>query len=206
MHQRFWTKRSIFVLVWNLLQPRELFLLEYWLDLIERTIKGSHVILIGTHADDKSFENNDTLNELLSGVSTRFSRFNRIRSIISFSSSTGAGVETLKNTLETLLRDESFLKERVPFSYVALNEVLSDEKNRRKLPIVSLKTTTQIASYCKIPPSEIARAMQTLSTLGSFFYFQEPSFNLHTVAFLDPKWLYKQVDVLLENKQNNIVV
>lgn len=79
-HQIFLSEESIYLLVFNSLNPTNK--LEYWLQTIQVRAPNSVVFLVGTHADDRSLSSPKTVETMINKIKEKyFHVFKSIKSI-----------------------------------------------------------------------------------------------------------------------------
>eukprot|EP00026_Physarum_polycephalum_P000022 Phypoly_transcript_00022.p1 GENE.Phypoly_transcript_00022~~Phypoly_transcript_00022.p1 ORF type:complete len:3281 (-),score=556.54 Phypoly_transcript_00022:159-8669(-) len=123
-HQFFLSERSIYVVVWNLLEEETASRIEFWLQSINARANGSGVILVGTHADEVQ---RGTVKSIIKYMREKYcTRFPNIVDIVPVSLSTGKGTQELRTLIEEVVVKQKHMGELVPRNYLWLEKLVAD--------------------------------------------------------------------------------
>ncbi|KAG5883328.1 hypothetical protein JTB14_032528 [Gonioctena quinquepunctata] len=214
-HQYFLSKRSLYLVVWRITDGhRGINEILQWLVNIQARAPNSPVIIVGTHYD--------VVQEFSPNVSEEYQRIIRDRFInivdaekcglprvldtIEISCKTRHNIKLLCNLIyETVFSlrppgsKELLLEQKVPATYLALEDVINYIASERKLngldPVLnaeqyrSLVTTEMLQRYNKTfrDWSELHQATLFLHDNGVLLHYDDAT--LKDLYFLDPQWL-----------------
>eukprot|EP01119_Soliformovum_irregulare_P016349 TRINITY_DN4710_c0_g2_i3.p1 TRINITY_DN4710_c0_g2~~TRINITY_DN4710_c0_g2_i3.p1 ORF type:complete len:1173 (+),score=432.27 TRINITY_DN4710_c0_g2_i3:488-3520(+) len=189
-HQFFMSKRSVYLLAWNLTKEPESSKLEFWLHCISMRAKDVPVFVVGTHLDDPSLTN-DVVTYKMTKIKDRFTvQFPNLKlSFHKISCSNGENLKALRRDIEEAVVSQKHMGETIPTATLMLERLLQEEAIRRVPPIISRKEFRDLALKCNITDDQqLTRAAKLLHELGSMVYF-ETDHKLNDTVVLDPKWL-----------------
>ncbi|KAK3106087.1 hypothetical protein FSP39_012531, partial [Pinctada imbricata] len=213
-HQTYLTSRGLYLLVFNLalgldgvVEDEDLYpgknqhrhmidFLEYWIAMIVTYARGEHsnfpkIILIGTHRD--KIRNENEIRKIKDGIQDRFNDLITSSQLVLrddlFIDARNMSDET-RTTIRRVILEEGMrykeFGERVPSSWIALQEKLIELKEKRQI-IVHLDVIRKLNSELKIPlkNEELEVFLKFLHNMGYVLYFDSP--NLRDKIILDPK-------------------
>jgi small GTP-binding protein len=184
-HQFFLTRDSIFLLVFNLVDPTTLEKVDYWLQSIQNRAPTAPIILVGTHCDSKKC-NKDLLLDIEHRVNTVFRpHFPSIRTFISVSCKSKKNIDTLQSMIVRLVREQKI--KYYPRAYLQLEDIIKAEKLLRMPPIMTLGEFTSAAKSCGIEESVCKGVAQFLCNLGLVVYWNDGQQRLDDILVLDPQ-------------------
>lgn len=173
---------------------------------------------MGTHEDDKQFEVQGALDELLNQIQSRLQPHKTyVQELLAVSCTNGTGIDYLRfyfqsfkksdlfkirEKIEKIVLEKKLIREEVPLSFVVLEEILM---NQQKInPILSWSTVSEYASMCKISQSQEEEAVRYLYNLGSLAYWNDRRKKNKNFIILDPQWVYEGIGHLIHNEGNVI--
>ena len=174
--------------------------IEYWLLSIRMHVgQDVPIFLIGTHADDKQFrDDEEKLGKILNKIAEEFTpKFQGIRLITAVSTYDGSGIDELKENLIVEALKQKHMGKIVPKPYFLLEEsiqsIKDDKRKIQETPIITWEQYTQIAGNCHIHNDvSLISATSFLHDLGVLLYFNNDhtiSTLLANVVIIDPQWL-----------------
>eukprot|EP01117_Protostelium_nocturnum_P015986 TRINITY_DN6244_c0_g1_i1.p1 TRINITY_DN6244_c0_g1~~TRINITY_DN6244_c0_g1_i1.p1 ORF type:complete len:1910 (-),score=646.75 TRINITY_DN6244_c0_g1_i1:731-6460(-) len=195
-HHFFFYERAIYCIVWDLTKQENGFSsVEYWLNMIESRARDAPVIIVGTHNDEVSAER---IKQLEDQVVDKFgSRFGNVKSVVNVCGLTGDGIDFVKSCIEKAVSNYSPFHESIPRNFLALREILLDEKVKRNPPVMTFKKFSSLSLHCGLSEAQIGRATHFFSSLGVIQFFEEANEDLTDVIILDPSWIYSSIQTLI---------
>lgn len=205
-HQFFLSKKSIYLLAWDLRYDAEQYKVGYWLQSIRARTKDSAVIIIGTHSDCLSDPGAAT--KKAEDVRRKYQRrFPFIKKSIAISSKNESDIALLYDSIKDIISVQSFMGELIPKSYNEMERLIREEAQRIKEgtaeypPIRSLQQIREIGSYCNIETmEELKRCLHFLHDLGVLIYFDEPDLKLQSIVIIDPQFLTNVMATIITTK------
>eukprot|EP01098_Paradermamoeba_levis_P004984 TRINITY_DN2117_c0_g1_i4.p1 TRINITY_DN2117_c0_g1~~TRINITY_DN2117_c0_g1_i4.p1 ORF type:complete len:1636 (+),score=493.61 TRINITY_DN2117_c0_g1_i4:118-5025(+) len=204
-HQFFLSHRAIYCICFNMVNSTELSRVEYWLQSISTRGKGAPVILVGTHADDKSCTP-EFVEELWNSLKKKYARF-EVKHFFAVSGKTKQNVLDLEQSIEKIakeLKAEKFGTEIIPDSYLTLEKRIKLKRRELLPPILSLEEFKQLALTCNVREENVPAACAFLSELGVIVHFPEVDSGLHDVVILSPQWVTSVFASVVTLKHNFI--
>ena len=191
------TGRSIFLIVFDLrYDATHHSRVEFWLQSIVLRAGDVSVLLVGTHADDKKFKEEGSLQSALEDIATEFvDRFPCIKLITAISCLDGQGIEELKAEISKEALKMKHIGEILPKPYMLLESAISNLKEERKLnnepPIVQWSEFINLAAACHIhSPDALTAATSFLHDLGVLLHYTDEGHDgLNQMVVIDPQWL-----------------
>uniref|UniRef100_A0A3Q0QPY8 non-specific serine/threonine protein kinase n=1 Tax=Amphilophus citrinellus TaxID=61819 RepID=A0A3Q0QPY8_AMPCI len=236
VNQCFFTDKALYVVIWNLALGEEAVAsLQTWLLNIEARAPNSAVIVVGTHLDliDTKFrtERLATLRAYVlalcrSPSGARATGYPDItcKHLHEVSCKTLEGLDGLKMLIYHVvlsMRDSSssacggkLLGRLIPRSYLALQEAVMAEKERRQAEgEVQYLTDAQLNGIIGQNPESDIRDYEDLQTAisflietGTLLHFPDTSHGLCTLYFLCPVWLSECLERIMHLKSSRTVV
>ncbi|XP_050423466.1 leucine-rich repeat serine/threonine-protein kinase 1 [Adelges cooleyi] len=215
-HQYFLSKRSLYIVVWKIPDGhRGIAEILQWLVNIQARAPNSPVIIVGTHYDvmsNKSPEyNSEILQQLIRDrfiniVDAEKYGLPRVLDTIEISCKTKHNIKLLCNiiydtvfSLRSPGSKELLLEQRVPATYLALEDIVSHIGNERRLagldPVLNLdqfRTAVNAEMVSRFHKSfrdmaELNQAILFLHENGVLLHYDDAT--LKDLYFLDPQWL-----------------
>lgn len=213
-HQFFLTSRSIYLVVFNLVEPdHEKWKINYWLQSIRTRAPKSPVMLVGTHSDDPSVTD-EFCQSIAPELSSYAKKFSNVKSIKYLSNKDGNGFESFKDALLELALKEKSMGEDIPVTWISLEDrvhwyrQLRKEKmgktmeNAAAPPLIKWQEWKTLAMAAGIPDSNVLAATQYLTDLGEIVYFNDEKSGLNEIVILDPQWLTTVLATVVTMKQS----
>ncbi len=195
-HQFFFTRRSLYLVVWNARAGADQSKLDYWLSIISTLAPDSPVILVATHIDERLPN--------LNAPQYR-SDYPQIVDVLRVSSKTGIGIDELKRTIAEHALQLPLMGQPWPISWMEVERELVASTEHH----ISAHTYMDL---CIAKGVHIALAQGTLGSylhdLGKILYFRHDPI-LRDIVILKPNWVTKAISKVLEDeatKQNGILV
>jgi hypothetical protein len=186
-HQFFFTKRSLYVIVWNARLGAEQGRLHYWLETIKALAPDSPVLLVATHTDERSPDLNYQLYQ---------DAYPQLAGNLSVSNQNGSGITELK----TMLLDQAvrlpFIGQLWPEKWLSTERVLLSRPEHH----IDAETYVHCCSSCKVE-ADVAKGSlgNSLHDLGKMLYFRD-DYVLSNLIVLKPNWVTKAISRVLEDE------
>eukprot|EP01113_Clastostelium_recurvatum_P033783 TRINITY_DN4506_c0_g1_i4.p1 TRINITY_DN4506_c0_g1~~TRINITY_DN4506_c0_g1_i4.p1 ORF type:complete len:2236 (+),score=435.24 TRINITY_DN4506_c0_g1_i4:18-6725(+) len=209
-HQFFLSKRSVFLVVFNMAAGDDASRVLFWLQSINAWAEGSPIILVGTHLDEVS---SDRVVQIEADVMSKYgSAFPGIKGFVPVSCRHGGkNISRLLKTVRSVAEATDSFKESLPRSFFMLDALVTAQRDMQTPPVIRRSDIRALAKSCLIDDQEIPHALLFLKELGSLLYFGEggetesgksdPS-GLGELVILDPQWLTKLMATLITSKPN----
>jgi Leucine-rich repeat (LRR) protein len=157
-HQFFLTQRSIYLVVFNLMDVRAS-RVDYWLKVVKARANGAPCVVVGTHRDDKRCDKKYWTSVLQRLRAKYQARFPFIKDYVAVSCKTEKGIKELKNLLITLALSSPIMNQSVPLSYVLLEEHI--RRLRQTQYTVTVREFEALAATAGIERSDDVRTALT---------------------------------------------
>lgn len=208
-HQCFLSKRSIYLLVFNLThQDAGVQELKPWLNNIALRAPGSCVIIVGTHLDLMQDRKATTVSGILHKVKRLVQGYKKV--IVSAVVPVALqqpleNISLLKETIYNAAAEYKYksmpvMGQLIPASYHELDKrlrLLRKESRREKhQPIMhreSFKSMVQQMDLGIHDDGELKTATLFLRDVGTLLHYDDCQHNLHELYFIDPHWLCKMM-------------
>ncbi len=185
-HQFFLTKRSLYLVVWNARAGTIQGKLDYWLDTIRVLAPDAPVLLVATHIDERSPDLNEQQYR---------TAYPQIVDVLSISSKTGQGFETLKQALAQHAASLPLVGQPWPTSWVAVEQALLVRPEHHIDDVAYI-------NMCTHEGVQIEMAQGTLGSylhdLGKVLYFRDDPI-LRSIVVLKANWVTKAISLVLED-------
>ena len=214
-HQCFLSKRSLYLLVWNVTEGNEgVADLKPWLNSISARASNSCVIVVGTFLDKVSEEDRQSgkIDDLLWKVEELTKQYQHL--VV-----TNITVVALKGGMENLaklkdyiydaaaeykINNQFVMGQQIPSSYHALDAKLSTihrlVKEGRHKPIMHAANFKKMVRDLDLvdiqDDKELDTATHFLHEVGALFHYDDRLHNLDDLYFVDPSWLYDLVSTV----------
>ena len=215
-HQCFLSKRSLYLLVWNVTEGDVgVADLKPWLDSISVRASNSCVLIVGTFLDKVSEEDQQSgkIDDLLQKVEELTSQYHQL--VVAKITAVG-----LKGSMEnaTELKDYIYnaaadykinnqyvMGQQIPSSYHALDAKLSIihslVKEGQHEPIMHAAEFKKMVRDLDLvdiqDDKELSTATHFLHEVGALFHYDDRRHNLDDLYFVDPSWLYELVSTVV---------
>eukprot|EP00007_Cunea_sp_BSH-02190019_P005553 CAMPEP_0174232408 /NCGR_PEP_ID=MMETSP0417-20130205/2700_1 /TAXON_ID=242541 /ORGANISM="Mayorella sp, Strain BSH-02190019" /LENGTH=2427 /DNA_ID=CAMNT_0015310457 /DNA_START=88 /DNA_END=7371 /DNA_ORIENTATION=+ len=202
-HQFFLSARSLYVVVFNLMEGDVASRVPFWLQSI-RSRAGEQVpiVLVGTHVDEYMNGTSQYSRErIIMDLHDKYARhFHNIESIHLVSCVTQKGMDGLRAEIERLVAAQPHMGEEFPTSYLELEKLAMTEKKRMP-PIVTAQDFAAMGIICNIrEEAELNSATALLHNLGSLVHFDTD--GLRDLIILDPQWLSDMMSTIITTKHS----
>ena len=201
-HQFFLSPRSIYFICFNLLD-RNMSKIEYWMNSIHTRAKGSPMILIGTHIDDKACTQeyiNNYVELLQSTIKPQRFKNNAgnmsVKGIYTVSCKKRIGIKDLIEDVTELVQGVKFIGQLFPKTWIKLEDTLTSMS--LSVPLLKWEEFKRVASGCNIEESSIKDAAIFLHNSGIICYFNDK--KLSDIVILSPQFLTKVMSSIITLK------
>jgi hypothetical protein len=206
-HQFFMSEDAIYIVVCDARVPIEQTRLDYWLASITAKAPDAPIIIVATHRDSSEFQYNDSLQQKLIEIQSRFeSAFPSIQHITAVSCVNRLGIDLLKSELVSIAIDrvQSASMLKLPMKFKCLDDCIRFEKQSELIPpILRHHHLMELCDMVRLHDEAlIKRATQLLTSLGSIMY--NPDID-HDCIIVDPEWLADCMATIITTKQNFVV-
>eukprot|EP00029_Vermamoeba_vermiformis_P006458 TRINITY_DN2538_c0_g2_i1.p1 TRINITY_DN2538_c0_g2~~TRINITY_DN2538_c0_g2_i1.p1 ORF type:complete len:1060 (+),score=232.58 TRINITY_DN2538_c0_g2_i1:295-3474(+) len=203
-HQFFLSRRSLYVIVFNLKKPEEEnCLIEYWLQGLKARTGDSPIVLVGTRTDECTKEEvENTFNSILKRIRHK-KRFHNLVYHIDVSTTTGTNISKLrKKLIEITMQQPHMTEEAIPANFGTLEEKIIALKNTNPMPpIINREAYLKILEACKLTTEDdITQATQFLYSMGVIVYFNDQKSGLDQMVILDSQWLTQVFSTIVSMK------
>lgn len=189
INQFFYSRRSLYLLVWDPRSGPEKCDVLGWLNRIRlRVGPGARVILVSTWASSTRLPRID-----LEGLDNRFP--GAIRGHFAIDSHTGKGLQALLNAIHDEMLELEHIGERISRRWVMAREDLLAQPG----PIVSYHYFEEICRRHEMNGADAATLARILSDLGYIFYFASDE-GLSDEIVLDPEWITRAISRVFEDE------
>ena len=222
-HQCFLSKRSLYLLVWNVTEGEAgINDLKPWLSNISVRAPNSCVIVVGTFLDKVSEEDRQSgkINDLLQKVEELTRQYHQL--IV-----TNITVVGLKGQMENLVKLKDYIYcaaaeykinnqyvmgQLIPSSYHALDAKLSTihrlVKEGKHEPIMHTAEFKTMIRNCNLidiqdDDDELHLVIQFLHEVGALVHYDDRKHNLDDLYFVDPRWLCDLMSTVVTIKERN---
>jgi len=198
-HQFFITNRSIYLIIFNLLDERTA-RVEYWLKTLRvRTDGRCPVVVVGTHMDDRKCDSK-YVEAIFKSMKRRYSnRFPFVREYVAVSSKTGKGLSKLTETLVSLARSNASFQQ-IPESYSKLEKSIL--QIRTTANTLSFTDFVGVAIQAGVDKSAVPSCLQFLHDVGLVMHFDDKTAGLRDLVILDPLWIANLLSSIITLKHS----
>ena len=221
-HQCFLSKRSLYLLVWNVTEGDEgVADLKPWLNNISVRAPDSCIIVVGTFLDKVSEEDRQSgkINDLLRKVEELTRQYRRL--VVTNITVVGLkgrmeNVAKLKNYIynaaaEYKIKNQYVMGHKIPSSYHALDNKLSTihrlVKDGNHEPIMHAAEFQKMVRDLNLvdiqDEDELRTATHFLHEAGALLHYDDHRHNLDDLYFVDPNWLCDLISTVVTVKQWN---
>eukprot|EP01117_Protostelium_nocturnum_P009737 TRINITY_DN3481_c0_g2_i2.p1 TRINITY_DN3481_c0_g2~~TRINITY_DN3481_c0_g2_i2.p1 ORF type:complete len:1509 (+),score=531.31 TRINITY_DN3481_c0_g2_i2:2688-7214(+) len=204
-HQFFMAKRSVFIIVWNLISDPEKGKLDFWLHSIKTRVKSAPVFIVGTHLDHPSVST-EGVSYLIKKLQKKFEGLFPSLTFYfrTVSSLNGEGIKKLRQDIEEAVVAQKHMGENIPTSFRLLETQIQEEAKRRNPPILTKSELFHFGTSSNITEErELARATKILHEMGTLVHFETDP-RLVDIVVLSPKWLTELMSMVLSTKHNHV--
>ncbi|KAL6073684.1 Pleckstrin y domain [Balamuthia mandrillaris] len=196
-HQFFLSKRSIYLLVFNLADAyrESTRKLDYWLYSLKARVPGVPVVIVGTHLDHKALQpkkkkgGDAPVADILEKISKRYKRrFPNVADIVAVSCKTKRGIKELKSKIATVAEKKKFVRLTIPSPFLIFSKfvtVLAMPGSFLYPPITKKAKFRKQAKSFNVEDGEFEDLLIFLNDIGDIAYFgDDPSEELSDYVFL----------------------
>ena len=198
-HQFFITNRSMYLIIFNLMDERTS-RVEYWLKTLRvRTDGKSPVIVVGTHADDKRCDAKH-IETIFKSMQKKYStRFPFVRDYVAISSKTGKNLPKLTESIVALARSNASFRS-IPDSYSKLEKTIL--QLRTQSSTLAFNDFAQVAATAGVSKEECVTCLEFLHDVGLVVYFDDKTAGLSELVILDPHWIVNLLSSIITLKHS----
>jgi len=186
-HQFFFTKRSLYVVVWSARLGAEPSRLHFWLETIKALAPDAPVLLVATYTDERASDLNYQLYK---------DAYPQLVGHFNVSNKNRVGLDTLKAALAHYAAEIRLMGQPWPLSWLEVEQRLLAHPEH----YIDARTYT---TYCAMSNIDIAIAMGTLGNylhdLGKILYFRDDPV-LSNLVVLKPNWVTKAISRVLTDE------
>lgn len=188
-HQFFFSRRSLYILVWNTRENMSLTDISNWLDQLRIRVPDAKVVLVATHCEERPSDIDIDYFKRIFG--------DMICDHLEVDNSTGKGIDKLRNVLAKLASELPQMGEVVNPSWLSALDGLNELKKSNAQ--ISQAAFIELLNSVEVSESEIGLISQLLHDLGHIIYFPGDS-GLHDIVVLQPEWLTKAISYVLNDR------
>ena len=216
-HQCFLSDCSIYLIFFNLMDGQSaLTEIEPWLINIALRAQSSCVHIVGTHLDEVPQDLRSSIDILLEKILQKANLYIRNIDVHAVSLMNQLeNLEKLKNSIyksasEYKFNGKALMGQEVPLSYHKLyshfkKEVAIDVRQGKRQPIMLAgEYMDEVNKFCDITDDkELATVTRFLVNAGALLHYDDRSYNLHELYFVDPSWLCDMMSAIVAVKHKN---
>ncbi|KAL6057314.1 Myotubularin-like phosphatase domain [Balamuthia mandrillaris] len=207
-HAFFLSKRSLFLVVFNMAEPIEVSKkkIDYWLASIHSKTKASPVLVVGTHRDAKKCTK-EYVKEMFGALAGSYQdKYPGIKGYFAVSCRTKKGFKKLREALLSTVLEQKHMGEEIPSSFAMLEEQIKIARKAISPPILMMEDFKEMAIKCGVEDRSVASALQFMHDLGIIVKFTGNSYRtnlaLENLIILDPTWLSSVFRSIVTTKHN----
>lgn len=188
-HQFFFSKRALYIVVWNAREGQEQNEVEGWLRRIRlRVTRDARAIIVATHCDERRPElDYPRMQQLFPGL---------LAGRYEMDSRTGLGVLELRNGIAEEAAALPQMGQLISPRWIAVREdILARAKAEPQIPFEEFVETCQRHD---VQSDEISTLAELLHDLGYIIYYGDDE-GLRDFVVLNPEWLTKAISYVLED-------
>lgn len=189
-HQFFFTRRAVYLLVWQPRQGQEQNEVDGWLRRIRlRVGQGARVLVVATHSDERNPElNYPRLQQAFPGM---------LAGQHAIDSKTPTGIHALRSAIATESAELPQMGQLLSPRWVdARDEILARAKLEPQIPFADFAAACQ---RHQMTTEETTTLAELLHDLGQIIYYGNDE-GLRDVVVLNPEWLTEAIGYVLEDK------
>eukprot|EP00924_Labyrinthula_sp_SR-Ha-C_P013006 snap_masked-scaffold_12-processed-gene-6.17-mRNA-1 protein AED:0.43 eAED:0.46 QI:0/-1/0/1/-1/1/1/0/807 len=215
LHHLFLTEQSCFLLVFNASEiltnfegsrSRQVEFLNFWLNSKKLHAEGAPLVIVGTHCSDFVLDSCLSVNKIIEERALKQFSFNEVRfkdvegngfenlglSFYPVDSKTGLGIRKLRKGVETIFRNQEFMKAKVRLSFM---HAYDDIKNLGK-DFVHLSMAHKILEKYQFTMNEVNELLNFLAQRGliTFVPMVPDEYNC---VILNPQWLIDGISQII---------
>jgi len=189
-HQFFFSRRALYVLVWNSREGQEQNEVEGWLRRIRlRVGADAKVLLVATHCDERQPElDYPSLRAKFPGV---------LVGAHAVDNKSGRGIEELRTALAAEVATLPQIGQFINRSWLAARRELA--KLARDNPQIAYDAFADVCGRNGVQPAHLTVLAELMHDLGQTVYYGDDS-GLSETVVLKPEWLTKAIGYVLEDK------
>ena len=205
-HQLFMSGNSIYVILFKLSDPIPLICsqLAYWLDSIGHRVKGSEMILVGTHA---SVVRGDKKEQVLEQVAHKFGRYVKKEDVLVVDSLSGEGLNSLKKALSKVARHNL---PRVPRWFEKTSQLFQEYRDQGKgSHFVEMNQLKQDVGMEGVPDDIWRWCLRVMNCVGGIVLIDWDSYEGNkrirsTFVIVRPSWLVDMFKTVVTMRHNYV--
>jgi internalin A len=189
-HQFFFSRRALYLIVWNAREGQEQNEVEGWLRRIKlRVGPATRVMVVATHCEERLPELDyphleQTFSQMLVGNFEVDSR-------------TGVGLPELREAISRQAAELPQMGQLISPRWVAAREEILARAEVE--PQIRYEEFAEICERCGLAGEETITLAQLMHDLGQIIYYAEDE-GLKEIVVLNPEWLTKAISYVLEDK------
>jgi hypothetical protein len=190
-HQFFFTKRALYLLVWNPREGQEQNEVEGWVRRIRlRVGEEARILIVATHADERHPELD------YPDLKRRFG--NILVGHFSVDNASGTGIESLRRAIGEQAARLPQMGQRISRRWIRTRDEIL--KRARDQPQIPFETFARAGRGQGLSNEETDTLARLLNDLGQIIYFPDDD-ALRDIVVLQPEWLTRAIHFVLEDSQ-----
>ncbi|MEV4639071.1 COR domain-containing protein [Actinoplanes sp. NPDC049548] len=189
-HQFFFSRRALYLLVWNARDRHEQNEVEAWLRRIRlRVGRDARAILVVTHGDERNPEiDYHHLERLFPGM---------LAGQYTVDNKSGSGIDALKKAVAREAAGLPQMGRMLSTRWIAArNEILGQYRER---PHIEFSLFVETCARHGLDDSETSTLAELMHDLGQIIYYGDDD-GLRDIVVLNPEWLTKAIGFVLEDR------
>lgn len=202
-HQFFMSSRSIYLIVFNMVDLVSS-KVEYWLEMVKiRSGKTAKAILVGTHKDDKKCDKT-YIADLIKKLKRKYGqRFPFLKTIIALSTKTGSGLDELKEAIFEQTKKESKMQEEVPIGYIQLENAINHKK--KEVQYMSSEEFKRFSKPFIKSDDQVDDVLSFFHDVGLVTYLSKDNKTQSDgIVVLEPQWIADLFSSIISLKHNYV--
>lgn len=198
-HTFYITDRSVYLVVFSLVDEKSHIRIEYWLRLIKSTsLIPCSVILVGTHKDMCVQKN---LKNILTGLEKVYRQiYPMVKDVIAVSCKSLEGIKELKHLITEVAQNEKIIKTLIPGAYITMDSIISKQKGNG-INYLTWKAFKELAKRANMHSEKICiECAEFLHSAGRIIWFNQH--KIRGIVILNPQWLSDVMSSVISFKTN----
>jgi leucine-rich repeat kinase 2 len=202
-HQFFLSERSLYLIVFNLVDESSIKKVDYWLASIQIRAPDAPIFLVGTHMDDKMCTAAH-IDSLLGGLAKLKGTYPKIDYITAVSCKPGeeSNIDELRQEIISVAMKQRHMGMEVPKMYLALEEKVVARRALGASTMSWKEFQTMAMMECGLAAGDVPEVAEYLHSLGVIIYFGDRDSGLADIVITDPEFLTKLMATIVTTKAN----
>jgi hypothetical protein len=172
-HQLFLGNRSIYIIVFNLVDPSSEARIDFWLQSIKARATKLNVIIVATHADDPHAGTPEEVKQRLVRIKNKAKQILRsfqglsVLQVSPMAASGYLGIDQLRTEIEKTIARQRFVFQKIPNSYFLFEEMLLETRRKLSVPVISFSEAKVLAILAQLEKNSEIPEVSEVSESGT---------------------------------------